>query len=236
MIVKICGITSEDDALLAVAMGADMVGFVFATSPRQIAPQQAADIVKRLPREILSIGVFRNESPQRVVEIAQHSGMSGVQLSGHETAQHTAWIRQRIPFVIKGFTAGDDKVAQGAEYGADVLLLDGANPGSGQVFDWALSGLAPQGIPLMIAGGLTPENVAGAISSIHPWGVDVSSGVERSPGVKDAVKVREFIERAKAADPVPASFPSFPDDATQMIDLNRPTEHRSGGVYNWEDE
>jgi phosphoribosylanthranilate isomerase len=236
MIVKICGTTTEDDALLAVAMGADMIGFIFATSPRQIAPQQAADIVKRLPREIVSVGVFRNESPQRVVEIAQHSGMGGVQLSGHETAQQTAWIRKRVPFVIKGFTAGDDKISQAAEYGADIVLLDGANPGSGHVFDWALSGLAPQGIRLMIAGGLNPENVAAAIATTHPWGVDVASGVERSAGVKDPVKLREFIARAKAADPVPSSFPAAPDDATQIVDLGNRTEGGPGGVYNWEDE
>jgi hypothetical protein len=104
------------------------------------------------------------------------------------------------------------------------------------VFDWALSGLAPQGIPLMIAGGLNPENVAAAIASTHPWGVDVATGVERSPGVKDPVKLQEFIERAKAADPLPSSFPSAPDDATQMIDLNQRTEAAPGGVYNWEDE
>jgi phosphoribosylanthranilate isomerase len=238
MIVKICGTTSEDDALLAVAMGADMVGFIFATSPRQIAPQQAADIVKRLPREIMSIGVFRNESPQRVVQIAQSSGMSGVQLSGHETAEQTAWIRKRLPFVIKGFTAGDDRVARAADYGADVILLDGANPGSGQVFDWELSGSAPQGVRLMIAGGLNAGNVAAAIATSHPWGVDVASGVEASPGHKDPVKLREFIARAKGAETGPEGYPAASDDPTQhAMDLtHRPEGAPGSGVYNWEDE
>ena len=243
MIVKICGTTSEDDALLAVAMGADMVGFVFAPSPRLIAPQQAADIVKRLPREIVSIGVFRNQAPQRVVEIAQGAGMGGVQLSGHETAEQTAWIRERVPLVIKGFAAGDDRVARAADYKADIILLDGANPGSGNVFDWALSSAVPQGLPLMIAGGLNPDNVAAAIASTHAWGVDVVTGVERSPGIKDPVKLMAFVANAKSADPVaasrrPAPVPAAPDDPTRpAVDLDAAAEDEPGaGIYDWEDE
>jgi phosphoribosylanthranilate isomerase len=243
MIVKICGTTSEDDALLAVAMGADMVGFVFAPSPRLIAPQKAADIVKRLPREIVSIGVFRNQAPQRVVEIAQGAGMGGVQLSGHETAEQTSWIRERVPFVIKGFAAGDDRIAKAADYGADAILLDGANPGSGQVFDWALSGVAPQGLRLMIAGGLNADNVVAAIASTHAWGVDVVTGVERAPGIKDPVKLRAFIAAAKDADTAvearrAAPVRSWPDDPTrpalQLTD--GPEDGGRPGIYNWEDE
>lgn len=199
MIVKICGTTNEDDALLAVAMGADMVGFVFAPSPRQIAPQQAADIAKRMPREILAVGVFRDEAPQRVVEIAQRSGMGAVQLHGNETAEETRWVRKRIPFVIKAFAAGDPRVAAARDYGADVVLVDAPRPGSGQVFDWALTGEVPIGHRLMVAGGLTPDNVADAIAATRPWGVDVVTGVERSPGVKDPLKLRAFVVAAKAA-------------------------------------
>lgn len=237
MIVKICGTTNEDDALLAVAMGADMVGFVFAPSPRQIAPQQAADIVKRLPPDILSIGVFRNEAPKRVVEIAQHAGMHGVQLSGHESAEHTQWIRERVPLVIKAFAAGDDRVVRAAEYRCDVVMLDGANPGSGQVFDWQLSSEAPSGLPLMIAGGLTPDNVATAIESTHPWAVDVVTGVEKAPGMKDPVKLRAFIANAKAADagPSPQAGPvKSIDDPTGGIQREDPGS-RPSGVYDWED-
>ena len=242
MIVKICGTTSEDDALLAVAMGADMVGFVFAPSPRQIAPQQASDIIKRLPREIISIGVFRNQAPQRVVEIAQGAGMGGVQLSGHETAEQTAWIRKRVPIVIKGFSAGDDRIAGAGDYGADVILLDAPSPGSGQVFDWALSSAAPQGINLMIAGGLNPDNVAAAIAITHAWGVDVVTGVEREAGVKDPVKLRAFVANAKAADLVdaarrPAPVRSAPDDPTTAVDVGAAEGAAKGpGVYDWDEE
>jgi len=243
MIVKICGTTSEDDALLAVAMGADMVGFIFAPSPRLIAPQKAADIVKRLPREIVSIGVFRNQAPQRVVEIAQGAGMGGVQLSGHESAEQTAWIRERVPLVIKGFAAGDDCIAKAADYGADIIQLDGANPGSGQVFDWALSSVVPQGLRLMLAGGLNADNVAAAIARTHAWGVDAVTGVERSPGIKDPVKLRAFIAAAKEADTAAevrraAPVRSSPDDPTRpALHLGEEPDGGGGpGIYNWEDE
>jgi phosphoribosylanthranilate isomerase len=223
VIVKICGTTSEDDALLAVAMGADMVGFIFAPSPRQIALQKAADIVKRLPAEIVSVGVFRNEAPQRVVDMAQHAGMRAVQLHGNESAEQTRWIRARIPFVIKAFAAGDHRVELAADYHADALLLDAPQPGSGRLFDWALAARVPPHQPMMIAGGLTPDNVAAAIASTHPWGVDVVSGVERAPGVKDPTKLRTFVANVRAAAP-------DTDDTWEGSVLAAP------GVYDWEEE
>ncbi|HEX6595911.1 MAG TPA: phosphoribosylanthranilate isomerase [Acidimicrobiales bacterium] len=204
MFVKICGTTSEEDALLAVAMGADAVGFVFAPSPRQIAPAVAADIVKRLPREVVTVGVFRDESPSRVVEIVNTAGLRAAQLHGHETAEQAQYVRQRVPLLIQAFPAGDPAVARIFEYKADALLLDAATPGSGQVFDWSMAEV-PDGIRLILAGGLTPANVASAIAAIHPWGVDVVSGVEASPGRKDPVKVRAFVAAAKAAAPTDAA-------------------------------
>lgn len=208
MFVKICGTTSEADALLAVAMGADAVGFVFAPSPRQIAPGVASDIAKRLPAEVMTVGVFRDEAPSRVVEIVNGVGLRAAQLHGHETADQAQWIRQRVPFLIQAFPAGAPAVAKAAEYGADVVMLDAARPGSGQVFDWTMAEV-PDGLRLMLAGGLTPENVAEAIARVHPWGVDVVTGVERAPGVKDPVKVRAFVKAAKATE-VPAYEPTAP--------------------------
>jgi phosphoribosylanthranilate isomerase len=199
--VKICGITTEEDALLAVAMGADAIGFVFAPSSRQIAPARAADIAKRLPPEILTVGVFRDEAPQRVVDLVNASGLRAAQLHGHETAEDTGWIRRRVPVVIKAFPGGDPELARAASYGADVVLLDSASPGSGRVFDWSLAEGAPSGLRILLAGGLTPENVAEAIDRVRPWGVDVSTGVESSPGVKDPSKVRRFINAAQDAEP-----------------------------------
>ncbi len=204
MFVKICGITSEEDALLAVAMGADAVGFVFAPSRRQIAPGIARDIVKRLPPEILTVGVFRDEAAQRVVEIVNTAGLRSAQLHGHESPEVTRWIRERLPFVIQGFTAGDLSLERADEYGADAILIDSPRPGSGEVFDWSLAEGAPAGRRVIMAGGLTPDNVADAIHSVAPWGVDVATGVEvddGEPGKKDARKVKAFIESARAAAP-----------------------------------
>jgi phosphoribosylanthranilate isomerase len=199
MFVKICGTTTEDDALLAVAMGADAVGFIFAPSPRQIAPQVAADIAKRLPPEIVTVGVFRDEAPERVLSIANQAGLRGVQLHGREPVATARWLASRVPMVIQALPAGDARVRTAAEFGAHVILLDAPHPGSGQVFDWALAGELPTGQRLMVAGGLTPDNVAAAIARTRPWGVDAVSGVESEPGRKDPIKVREFIAAARDA-------------------------------------
>jgi phosphoribosylanthranilate isomerase len=199
--VKVCGITSEEDALLAVAMGADAIGFVFAPSPRQIAPQRAGDIVKRLPSEIVTVGVFRDETRDRVVEIAHAAKLRAVQLHGRESPADSHWIHQRVPLVVKAFAAGDPRLDVADEYAADAILIDSAAPGSGEVFDWSLAEGAPSNRRIILAGGLTPANVADAIRVVRPWGVDVASGVEAAPGRKDASKIRAFVEAARAAEP-----------------------------------
>jgi phosphoribosylanthranilate isomerase len=201
VLLKICGTTSEDDALLAIAMGANAVGFVFAPSPRQVSAQRVADIVKRLPREdLLTVGVFRDDAPRRVVETVYAAGLQAAQLHGRETPEETHWVRQRIPMVIKAFPGGDPRVAHADDYGADAILLDSPSPGSGNVFDWAMASDLPEGQRLIIAGGLHPGNVAAAILRAKPWGVDVTSGVEATPGVRDPMKVKAFIEGAKRAE------------------------------------
>jgi phosphoribosylanthranilate isomerase len=202
--VKICGITSEEDALLATAMGADAVGFIFAPSKRQISPTVARDIAKRLPPDVLTVGVFRDELPERVVEIIQASGLRAAQLDGHETPDVTKWVRKRVPYVIQGFAAGDPNLGRADSYGADAILIGSSAPGQGQVFDWSLAEGAPAGRQVIMCGGLTPENVADAIDRVGPWGVDVATGVEKDggePGEKDPRKVRAFVANAKAAAP-----------------------------------
>jgi len=201
--VKICGITSEEDALLGVAMGADALGFVFAPSSRQVAAGHVRDIVRRLPPEVLTVGVFRDESPQRVVEIVNTCGLRAAQLHGHETVEQTRLVRSKVPFVIKGFPAGDPALERADDFGADAILLDSHAPGSGEMFDWSLAEGAPSNRRVILAGGLTPDNVAEAIERVRPWGVDVSTGVEAEdgPGRKDARKVRDFVRTAKAAAP-----------------------------------
>lgn len=207
MFVKICGITNESDALFAVAMGADALGFIFAPSTRQVAPVVARDIARRLPPEILTVGVFRNETPQRVAEIVNANGLRAAQLHGHESPAEVAYVKQRVPFVIKAFAAGDRLLEKLAEYPADAVLLDADDPGSGHVFDWSLAEHLPVDRRVILAGGLDADNVAEAIERVHPWGVDVASGVEASPGHKDPRKVRAFINAAKAyAEPGEGSF------------------------------
>lgn len=193
--------TTEEDALLATAMGADAVGFVFAPSTRQIAPDLARDIARRLPPEVLTVGVFRDHAPQRVVEICNAAGLRCAQLHGHESPDQAAYVRARVPLLIQAFAAGDPGLERAYEYPADAYLVDSHAPGSGEVFDWSLAEGAPQGRKVIIAGGLTPENVADAIRTLGPWGVDVATGVERSPGRKDPVRLRRFIEAARAAEP-----------------------------------
>jgi phosphoribosylanthranilate isomerase len=237
MLVKVCGTTSEDDALLAVAMGADMVGFIFAPSPRQIAPQIAGDIVKRLPSFTIPVGVFRDEAPERVLSIAHLAGLKAVQLHGHEAPEVAKWLSTRVAMVIQAFPAGDPRVRRAADYQAHALLLDAPNPGSGQVFDWAMASEVPVGQRVMIAGGLNPGNVGAAIAQTRPWGVDVVTGVEREPGIKDPIKVREFIAAARAAEA------RLEREHAPLVRADRSDGDKSNGevepegrLYDWQEE
>jgi phosphoribosylanthranilate isomerase len=199
--VKICGVTNEDDALFAVAMGADAVGFVFAPSTRQVAASQVYDITRRLPPEILTVGVFRDEHPERVIDTIDRAGLKAAQLHGHESPGMVADVAARVRWVIKAVTAGTPDAARADQFGTDLILVDGPKPGSGELFDWTLFDDLPEGPRYILAGGLDPTNVGTAVSRLQPWGVDVASGVERTPGRRDAVKVKQFIERARAAAP-----------------------------------
>jgi phosphoribosylanthranilate isomerase len=209
--VKICGITNEEDALLAVALGADALGFVFAPgSSRQVTPADVTPIVKRLPPGMLTVGVFRDERQERVVDVVTRVGLTAAQLHGREPASEVHWVRERVGYVIQGFTAGDPAIADAARSGPDVILLDTAKPGSGRAFDWELAEGAPAGIRLLLAGGLTVDNVAEAIRRVRPWGVDVSTGVETEPGSgrKDARQLKAFIDAAhRAGDELEADAP-----------------------------
>jgi phosphoribosylanthranilate isomerase len=181
-------------------MGADAVGFIFAPSPRQVSPTRVRDIARRLPPEVLTVGVFRNELPERVVEIVNSAGLRGAQLHGRETPEQAQFVKERVPVLFQAFVAGDPAILKAREYGADAVLMDSPSPGSGEVFDWRLADGVPDGVRLLMAGGLNPSNVAEAIARVRPWGVDVVTGVESRAGHKDPVKVREFVARAKGAD------------------------------------
>ncbi len=220
MFVKICGITSEEDALGAVAMGADAIGFVFAPSPRQIDRITAGDISRRLPQEILSVGVFMNHSRENVVKTANQVGLKAVQLHGNESPEDTQWIKQRVQYVIKSFEAGSTLLQNAADWRADVILIDSPSPGSGEIFDWAKADDAPMGMRILLAGGLTPENVAEAALRVNPWGVDVSTGVEKSPGIKDLKLIKKFVEAVKSV--------------SQQTEGLNPVEKSSDEPFNWE--
>lgn len=222
MFVKICGITNEADALLAVAMGADAVGFIFAPgSSRQIAPARAGDIAKRLPPDILTVGVFRNHAPSKVVEIVNRQGLGAAQLHGNESVEDTDYVRERIARTMKVFVAGSAKVRTARKWGTDPIMIDGPKPGDdspltpGEPYDYRLALEAPSGLHVLLAGGLHPGNVAEAIMLARPWGVDVAGGVEAEPGKKNHKLVADFIKNAKSV--------VLPD-----------REERVTGPYDWE--
>ena len=199
MFVKICGITNEEDALLSVAMGATALGFVFAPSKRQVSPGKVADIVKRLPPGVMTIGVFRDSDPKSVLRVVREAGLRGAQLHGRESVAQVDEVVAELGWVMKAVVAGSPDAERCDRYRTDLVLFDSPEPGSGMAYDWGLLANVPKGVRCVVSGGLTPDNVALAIATVAPYGVDVSSGVEREPGKKDATKVRRFVQAALAA-------------------------------------
>jgi len=198
--VKICGITNIEDALSAVEYGADALGFVFAKSPRRIRPEDAKKIIAKLPPFVAAVGVFVNEEASIVAKIAREAGLAAVQLHGDESP---LYVEGLIPLkVIKSFRIRSREDLAGIrKYKCSAVLLDTrveeVAGGSGRPFDWSiLEGIAFKH-PVVLAGGLTPDNVARAVSRVRPYAVDVSTGVESSPGKKDRELLQKFISNAK---------------------------------------
>jgi len=204
--VKICGITNWMDAQRAIEAGCDAIGFNFyARSPRYVTPRAAAAIRSRLPREIAAVGVFVNTSPGKIHELASELNLEYAQLHGEETRAAVRTVRRTIP-VIKAFRIGPGfRDGRLAGYSATAFLLDGApangtlRGGTGKTFDWNLARRFSSYGPIILAGGLTPENVAQAMHAVHPTAVDVASGVESSPGKKDPRKLRAFLDAVAGA-------------------------------------
>ena len=201
--VKICGITNLEDALTAVEAGADALGFVFyKESPRHIFPEEATRIIRLLPPFVQTVGLFVNEPPEQVNEIADLCQLDLIQLHGDETASYCELIKRRVlkAFRVRSLTCLDPI----ADYRVAGLLLDTYSPssygGTGTTFNWEIAAEAVKRHQrIILAGGLHPGNVADAIRQVKPYAVDVSSGVELSPGKKDAAKLQEFIRNAKEA-------------------------------------
>ncbi|HAM02373.1 MAG TPA: N-(5'-phosphoribosyl)anthranilate isomerase [Acidimicrobiaceae bacterium] len=233
MLVKICGITSEADALLAVGLGADAVGFIFAPSPRQVSTRAVQQIVDRLPRDVLTVGVFRNESPERVVQVVNTIGLRAAQLHGQETSAQTRWVAERVPVTIRAFSAGHPDIEKAAAWGVSAVMVDSASPGSGEVFDWRLAeGVVDPG-RLIVSGGLDAENVGDAVAHLRPYGVDVCTGVEAEPGRKDPQRLRAFVVAARRA--AREAGLDGGDDSETVDDGD--AEVRSGtGPFDWQEE
>lgn len=201
--IKICGITSLEDALAAVELGADALGFNFyEKSPRYISPEKARQIIRELPPEIEKVGVFVNSSLSEIENVCAESGIEMVQLHGDETPEFVAALSG--PRVIKALRVSDDFQPEIAlRYAADRFLLDtdcNGFGGSGKTFDWRVAAAFKDfGSEFFLAGGLTVENVAEAIREIRPYGVDVCSGVESVKGKKDMKKLEAFIRNARMA-------------------------------------
>ncbi len=199
MLIKICGITRPEDAAAAVDAGADAVGFVFwERSPRYVDPERARGIVRALPPFVTPVGVFVNQPLEHVNDVARRARLGAVQLHGDEPP---GFARSIEGPVIKAVTAGAPGALDWPE--AVMLLVDAADRerrgGTGRLADWAGAAAVAARRRILLAGGLTPENVEEAVARVGPFGVDVSSGVEQSPGVKDHSKVRAFVTAARRA-------------------------------------
>jgi phosphoribosylanthranilate isomerase len=197
--IKICGITNLEDALLAAELGADALGFIFySKSPRKVSPETARSIIGQLPPFVATVGVFVDEGAAVVQELAAQVGLDWVQLHGQESPDYCRNLWRRV---IKAFRIKDeDSLRSLADYqgAAQALLLDTYKPGqeggTGEIFDWRLAREAKKYGQVILAGGLTPDNVAQAIATAQPQAVDTASGTEAAPGKKDPAKLRAFFE------------------------------------------
>ena len=201
--IKICGITRADDALLAADLGANAVGLIFAPSPRQVAAEAAAEIVRQMPPFVSPVGVFVNESVDNIRRVAEQCGLSSVQLHGDESPE----IIQELEGLnlIKAISVKDERSLAGLDtYPVNAFLFDTYSKkvrgGTGETFNWELVSTAEIPKPFILSGGLGPENIADAIRTVRPFGVDVSSGVEAEPGKKDHGKLRKLFDNIRALD------------------------------------
>lgn len=199
MVIKVCGLTRAEDVDVAVRHGATAIGFVFwPQSPRAVTPDQAAALVARIPAGVERVGVFVNEGVPAIHAVVERAGLTCVQLHGDEPASYAAQLSQPHMRAMSAEEALDTDWPF-----STTLLLDAADRarrgGTGQRVNWEAAARVARQRPVVLAGGLTPDNVEAAIEQVAPIGVDVSSGVEDAPGVKNADKVAAFLARARRA-------------------------------------
>jgi phosphoribosylanthranilate isomerase len=199
--VKVCGITTSDDALLAADLGADALGFIFyPKSPRYIPPPEAAEIIRRLPPFVASVGVFVDCPSQEINSIVEACCLTAVQLHGNETPDFCKQFRVKV---IKAFRVKESGLPpEITRYETDAILLDafvkGMPGGTGKTFSWEVAREAKRHGRVILAGGLNCDNIRKAIEDVRPYAVDVSSGVEKAPGKKDPKRLTEFMTKVKA--------------------------------------
>ena len=196
MIVKICGITRAEDASLAVSLGATAIGFIFwPSSPRAISPLRARAIVDALPESVTTVGVFVNAGRDEIEAAADEANLQAVQLHGDETPALARSLSRRV---IKAVALTGDIDERINDWPGTMLLLDAHDPakrgGTGRIIDWDRAAAIARARDVILAGGLGPENVADAVARVRPAGIDVSSGVESSPGIKDPEKLRALFD------------------------------------------
>jgi len=200
--VKICGITDYEDASIAVELGAAALGFIFAHSPRQVTPQKARDIISAIPPFVKTVGIFVNQDPIEINKVMRYCGLDLVQLHGDESPD---FCDELMPYTIKALRIKDEaslRTAQAYRGNVRALLLDTYSKdkagGTGETFDWQLAiKIKKLGIPIILAGGLGPSNIEGAISIVRPYAVDVNSGVEKRPGKKSHSLIKDLMEKVK---------------------------------------
>jgi len=203
--IKICGITNKEDALWTTSLKVDALGFIFANSPRRVDPGIVQEIIELLPPFISSVGVFVNEDRKRVKEIAERCCLTTLQFHGEESPSYCQGFKQKV---VKAFRIKDKKMLEKIlQYQGkiDACLLDTYSPfqhgGTGRIFNWDIAKEVKKlGIPIILSGGLNPDNVGRAISKVRPYAVDVSSGVEKKRGKKDLEKLRNFIRIVRKID------------------------------------
>lgn len=200
MFVNICGITRPADAEAAVAGGADAIGLNFVrTSRRCIDEQTAREILATAPEHVMTVGIFRDQLADDVLDITASLSLDAAQLHGDEPPELTAAVAAGDDTVIKAMTVGSSALHSIDEHAADIVLLDAPIPGGGVPFDWTAVGDLVTKHKILLAGGLHPENVAEAVRRVRPWGVDVASGVEAEPGQKDPQAIARLVAAARAA-------------------------------------
>ncbi|TQF69288.1 phosphoribosylanthranilate isomerase [Rhodococcus spelaei] len=196
--IKMCGLRDEATVDLAVRLGVDAIGFVFAASPRRVTPQQAALLRARIPDSVVAVGVFVGQSIEEIVDAATTAGITTVQVHDLRSTADVAALHEAGLTVVRAINTGSD-ADHSTSLGEDLLLVDGAVAGAGVTWDWQDRSALPTG-RWILAGGLNRDNVARAVASSGAWGVDVSSGIESSRGVKDPELMAAFAEAVRAAE------------------------------------